>query len=165
MVELAAPMLTLGGAAVLWNRRRRGTVEAEGNAAAGVVGLRREEVREDGPRRTIYVYAKVAATPPGFPRPGTAAFDDPLGAAIDPGDWVPDGGAVRLTPLEQRVLELLADDRRDFEIAGELDLPLRYAREQVRRVRRKLAAKTIEETVARARGCGLLSAEGASVAP
>jgi 16S rRNA (guanine527-N7)-methyltransferase len=165
MVELAAPLLRLGGAAVLWRRRRRASVEAEGDAAATAVGLRRAEVREGAPRRSLHVYAKVAETPPGFPRPGAAAFLDPLGTDVDPDDWVPDGGAVRLTALEQQVLELLAEGRRDTETAAALDLPLRSARDLVRRVRRKLAAKSLDEAVARARGCGLLPAARRSVAP
>jgi DNA-binding CsgD family transcriptional regulator len=79
-----------------------------------------------------------------------------LGADIDPADWKPDGGTVHLTPMERQVLGLLTGDNRDVEIAAALDLPLRSAREQIRHVRRKLAAKTIEEAVDRARGCGLL---------
>jgi len=158
VVELAAPLLTLGGTAVLWERRRSAMYEAEGDAAAAVVGLRRESVLEEGRRCFLYPYTKVAQTPPGFPRPKAAAFRDPLGLQIDPAEWQPDGGAVRLTPFQQRVLELMAGGNSRMEIAATLDLTIVSARNEVRRVQRKLAAKTEEEAVARARGCGLLPA-------
>jgi 16S rRNA (guanine527-N7)-methyltransferase len=159
LVELAAPLLRLGGAAVLWTQRRL-SVEAETNAAADAVGLRCEEAREEGRKRVLYVYAKVARTPRALPRPGAAAMRDPLGVDTDPADWEPDGGTVRLTPVQQQVLELLADESRDVEIAAALKLPPRSARQEIRRIRRKLAAKTLDEAVARARGCGLLPASG-----
>jgi 16S rRNA (guanine527-N7)-methyltransferase len=158
IVELAAPLLKLGGVAVLWERRRSAMYEAEGDAAAAVVGLRREEMVEEGRRCFLYVYRKIRGTPSEFPRPNAAAYRAPLGLEIDPAEWKPDGGTVRLRPFQQQVLELMAGAKTRDEIAEALDLTTVSARNEIRRVQRKLAAKTIDEAVARARGCGLLPA-------
>lgn len=157
VVELAAPLLAIGGAAVLWGRRRRPTVEVDGEAAAAATGLHREQVREYERSRNLHVYEKVADTPSRFPRPGQAAFRDPLGADIDPEQWVPDDGAVSVSPLQRQVLELMADGESPARIAELLDLPYSTIKEQVRRVHRKLAAKTLDEALARARARGLLT--------
>ena len=44
----------------------------------------------EGARCVLYVYTKVAPTPPGFPRPRAGASRDPLGLQIDAADWEPE---------------------------------------------------------------------------
>jgi 16S rRNA (guanine527-N7)-methyltransferase len=157
VVELAAPLLVVGGAAVLWGpRRRRPAVEAEGDAAAAAIGLRLADIREPGTRRNLHVYEKVSETPSRFPRPRQGAFRDPLGTDVEPEQWVPDVGRVRLSAPPEKVLELMAEGESDRTISEVLDLPYATTRQEIRRLKRKFAAKTREEAVARARGCGLL---------
>src|SRR5215207_6202470 len=86
LCEYAAPLLREGGVLVAWKGSVRDAEEADGLAAAAVLGLERAEVRRVEPypgseRRTLHVFRKVAPTPAGYPRrPGMAA-KRPLTAA------------------------------------------------------------------------------------
>ena len=79
LCEYATPLLREGGVLVAWKGAVDAAEEADGLAAAAVLGLRREEVRAVEPypgseRRTLHVFRKVAPTPAGYPRrPGMAA--------------------------------------------------------------------------------------------
>ena len=77
--EYAAPLLREGGVLVAWKGAVDEVEEADGLAAAEVLGLAREAVLAVEPypgseRRTLHVFRKVAATPDRYPRrPGMAA--------------------------------------------------------------------------------------------
>jgi 16S rRNA (guanine(527)-N(7))-methyltransferase RsmG len=69
MVRLSAPLLVTGGTAVIFGKPKRDAAkEAEVQEAAEAVGLRPVTVQETTPvglgTRYLYVYEKVAATPP-----------------------------------------------------------------------------------------------------
>lgn len=84
--EYAAPLLRVGGSLVTWRGRRDAATDAKAERAAGELGLSPPEVHAVKPypasaHRHLYVLAKVAETPPRFPRrPGVAA-KRPLGHA------------------------------------------------------------------------------------
>jgi 16S rRNA (guanine527-N7)-methyltransferase len=85
LCEYAAPLLREGGALVAWKGAVDADEEADGLAAADVVGLRREEVRAVAPypgseRRTLHVFRKIAPTPTGYPRRPGMAVKRPLRA-------------------------------------------------------------------------------------
>jgi 16S rRNA (guanine527-N7)-methyltransferase len=85
LCEYAAPLLREGGALVAWKGAVDAEEEADGLAAAEVVGLRREEVRAVAPypgseRRTLHVFRKIAPTPAGYPRRPGMAVKRPLRA-------------------------------------------------------------------------------------
>ena len=77
--EYAAPLLRERGVLVAWKGAVGEVEEADGLAAAEVLGLAREAVLAVEPypgseRRTLHVFRKVAATPERYPRrPGMAA--------------------------------------------------------------------------------------------
>ena len=79
LCEYAAPLLREGGVLVAWKGSVGDAEEADGLAAAAVLGLERAEVRRVEPypgseRRALHVFRKVAPTPAGYPRrPGMAA--------------------------------------------------------------------------------------------
>jgi 16S rRNA (guanine527-N7)-methyltransferase len=79
LCEYAAPLLREGGVLVAWKGAVDAEEEADGLAAADVLGLRRDEVRPVRPypgseRRTLHVFRKIAPTPAGYPRrPGMPA--------------------------------------------------------------------------------------------
>jgi 16S rRNA (guanine527-N7)-methyltransferase len=79
LCEYAAPLLREGGVLVAWKGAVGAEEEADGLAAASVLGLEREAVRGAEPypgseRRTLHVFRKIAPTPAGYPRrPGMAA--------------------------------------------------------------------------------------------
>jgi 16S rRNA (guanine527-N7)-methyltransferase len=79
LCEYAAPLLREGGVLVAWKGAVGTEEEADGLAAASVLGLEREAVRSVEPypgseRRTLHVFRKIAPTPVGYPRrPGIAA--------------------------------------------------------------------------------------------
>ena len=79
LVEYAAPLLAPGGRLVAWKGDPDPAEEADGRAAAAALGLEESAVVPVQPfpgvrDRRLYVYAKVAQTPPGYPRrPGMAA--------------------------------------------------------------------------------------------
>ena len=84
LCEYAAPLLRAGGVLVAWKGARDADEEGAGARAAAAVGLEPVEVRAVTPfagahSRHLHVFAKVAPTPPRFPRrPGVAA-KRPLG--------------------------------------------------------------------------------------
>ena len=83
LCEYAAPLLGDGGVLVAWKGAVDGAEDADGLAAADVLGLRREEVRAVSPysgseRRTLHVFRKVAPTPGGYPRRPGMAVKRPL---------------------------------------------------------------------------------------
>ena len=85
LCEYAAPLLREGGALVAWKGAVDAEEEADGLAAAEVVGLRREQVRAVAPypgseRRTLHVFRKIAPTPAGYPRRPGMAVKRPLRA-------------------------------------------------------------------------------------
>jgi len=79
LCEYAAPLLREGGVLVAWKGAVGAEEEADGVAAAEILGLAREAVVPVEPypgseRRTLHVFRKVAPTPAGYPRrPGMAA--------------------------------------------------------------------------------------------
>jgi 16S rRNA (guanine527-N7)-methyltransferase len=86
LCEYAAPLLVEGGVLVAWKGAVDAAEDADGLAAAGALGLRREEVRgvepyEGSERRTLHVLRKIAPTPPGYPRRPGMAVKRPLRAA------------------------------------------------------------------------------------
>lgn len=73
LVEYAAPLLRPGGALVAWKGRRDGAEEADGAAAAAVMGMGSLDVRPVFPfpaalERHLYLSLKVSPTPPQYPR-------------------------------------------------------------------------------------------------
>lgn len=85
LAEYAAPLLRAGGVLVAWKGAVDPAEAADGEAAAGVLGLALEPVRAVTPyagsqRRTLYVMRKVAPTPPHFPRRSGIAAKRPLSA-------------------------------------------------------------------------------------
>ena len=77
--EYASPLLRVGGVLVAWKGAVEAAEEADGLAAAGLLGLERDAVLAVEPypgseRRTLHVFRKVAPTPDRYPRrPGMAA--------------------------------------------------------------------------------------------
>jgi 16S rRNA (guanine527-N7)-methyltransferase len=85
VLEYAAPLLRPGGHLVDWRGVRDSEEEAAADRAAGELGLARAEVREVKPfpaarNRYLHVFAKVAETPPRFPRRAGIAQKRPLGS-------------------------------------------------------------------------------------
>ncbi len=85
VAEYAAPLLTFGGALVAWRGKREAQVEAEGAAAAKMLGLSADEpVRvhpyDGAEHRYLHVMSKVMETPARFPRRTGMARKRPLGA-------------------------------------------------------------------------------------
>jgi 16S rRNA (guanine527-N7)-methyltransferase len=83
LVEYAAPLLHEGGALVAWKGRPDDDEERDGAAAATALGLRADPVVDvdDVPgadERHLYVYSKVAPTPPGYPRRAGMARKRPV---------------------------------------------------------------------------------------
>jgi 16S rRNA (guanine527-N7)-methyltransferase len=78
LVEYAAPLLELGGALVAWKGRPDPAEEADGAAAAAVLGMsapaaHRVEPFDRASDRHLYLSSKVRVTPPRYPRrPGMA---------------------------------------------------------------------------------------------
>ena len=84
VLEYAAPLLRMGGTLLDWRGKR--VLEEEGLAenAAGMLGLRRTEVRKVVPYQGardhhLHVFVKVAETPARFPRRAGMARKRPLG--------------------------------------------------------------------------------------
>jgi 16S rRNA (guanine527-N7)-methyltransferase len=85
LAEYAAPLLRDGGALVAWKGRAAAEEVRDGSAAAVAVGLQpaAKVAVADVPgadARALYVYSKVRATPPGFPRRAGMARKRPLRA-------------------------------------------------------------------------------------
>jgi 16S rRNA (guanine527-N7)-methyltransferase len=79
LCEYAAPLLREGGVLVAWKGAVDDAEEADGLAAAAILGLERDAVLAVEPypgseRRTLHVFRKIAPTPDRYPRrPGMAA--------------------------------------------------------------------------------------------
>lgn len=90
IVEYAAPLLVDGGTFVAWKGRRDPSAEADGVAAADIVGLEPgdsdpipvETSIHGADARHLYVYLKVRETPEEFPRREGMARKRPLQASI-----------------------------------------------------------------------------------
>ena len=85
LCEYAAPLLAMRGVLVCWKGARDPVEEAAGAAAANELGLDPVEIRCVEPfrgtrSRHLHVFAKVAATPPRFPRRAGIAAKRPLRA-------------------------------------------------------------------------------------
>jgi len=85
LVEYAAPLLALDGQLVAWKGAREPGEEADGVVAAAATGLELTEVfavpsRASAKYRHLYRYAKIAATPPRFPRRAGMARKRPFSA-------------------------------------------------------------------------------------
>ena len=85
LVEYAAPLLAIGGTFVAWKGAPADTEVRDGRAAAARLGLEVGEVVPVEPfpgaeRRTLYLYSKAFATPPGYPRRPGIARKRPLSA-------------------------------------------------------------------------------------
>ena len=78
LLEYSAPLLRDGGVLVAWKGHRDADEERDGDAAAALLGMTVEEVREVAPfpaaqARHLVVARKIAPTPARFPRrPGMA---------------------------------------------------------------------------------------------
>jgi 16S rRNA (guanine527-N7)-methyltransferase len=84
LVEYAAPLLAEGGRLVSWKGRPEPDEEAEGAAAAALVGMSAPERHPLGAapgadHRSLYSSMKVRPTPDGFPRRPGMARKRPLG--------------------------------------------------------------------------------------
>ena len=86
LVEYAAPLLADGGVLVAWKGVPEPGEEADGAAAAEILGLEPQDVVEVPPfpgadRRRLYVYLKVRSLPNGYPRRPGIARKRPLQAS------------------------------------------------------------------------------------
>jgi 16S rRNA (guanine527-N7)-methyltransferase len=84
LLEYAAPLLHAGGQLVAWKGRREPGEEADGSAAADLLGMSDPAVRPVEPsagadHRHLYLSMKVRSTPHGFPRRPGMARKRPLG--------------------------------------------------------------------------------------
>jgi 16S rRNA (guanine527-N7)-methyltransferase len=80
VLEWAAPLLAIGGTALLWARARDAVDEADARAAADATGMRVGEVCPLSKRRHIHSFVKRAETPAQFPRGPKAALLLPIRA-------------------------------------------------------------------------------------
>ena len=83
VLEYAAPLLTIGGTAVLWRGRTDPVAETRGAEVAARLGLELEDIRRVRPYaaatdRNLYLVSKVMDTPHGFPRRPGMALKRPL---------------------------------------------------------------------------------------
>jgi 16S rRNA (guanine527-N7)-methyltransferase len=83
VLEYAAPLLRIGGIAVVWKGARSTVEEEAGERAAAELGLGPGNITAVAPysgslNRHLYVYPKVSETPAGFPRRAGAARKKPL---------------------------------------------------------------------------------------
>jgi 16S rRNA (guanine527-N7)-methyltransferase len=86
LCEYAAPLLALDGSLVAWKGAVADPEATAGARAAGALGLSapraiRIEPYAGSVAHQLYVFRKVAPTPPGFPRRAGAARKRPLGMA------------------------------------------------------------------------------------
>jgi len=84
LAEYAAPLLCEGGALVAWKGARDEVEEGAGDAAAGILGLGKAEIRGVSPfagarDRHLHVFTKRSPTPDRFPRRAGMARKRPLG--------------------------------------------------------------------------------------
>ena len=85
LAEYAAPLLAPGGMLIAWKGRRDEAEEADGAAAAAIVGLEAAEVHRVDPfsaarDRHLHVFRKVAPAPERYPRRPGMARKRPLSA-------------------------------------------------------------------------------------
>jgi 16S rRNA (guanine527-N7)-methyltransferase len=85
LAEYAAPLLAPGGTLIAWKGRRDEAEEADGTAAAALVGLAPAEIHRvepfaDAHDRHLHVFRKVAPAPERFPRRPGMARKRPLSA-------------------------------------------------------------------------------------
>jgi 16S rRNA (guanine527-N7)-methyltransferase len=83
LAEYAAPLLVAGGSLVAWKGKVDPSEEADGVAAATLLGLEAQPPRAAEPfagaeHRWLYVYSKVSATPERYPRREGMARKRPL---------------------------------------------------------------------------------------
>jgi 16S rRNA (guanine527-N7)-methyltransferase len=83
LAEYAAPLLLAGGSLVAWKGKVDPSEEADGVAAATMLGLEAEPARAVEPlpgadHRWLYVYSKVSPTPERYPRREGMARKRPL---------------------------------------------------------------------------------------
>jgi 16S rRNA (guanine527-N7)-methyltransferase len=86
LVEYAAPLLRDGGVLVAWKGEPEAGEVADGDHAAGVLGLAPARVvpvppRPGADRHSLYVYLKVGSVPNGYPRRAGMARKRPLRAS------------------------------------------------------------------------------------
>ncbi|HTX32961.1 MAG TPA: 16S rRNA (guanine(527)-N(7))-methyltransferase RsmG [Solirubrobacteraceae bacterium] len=86
-LEYAAPLLRVGGTAILWRGRRQPEVDSALTTAAAELGLGQPGIHRVHPyrgavNRHLYVVGKLEETPPRFPRRPGVALKRPLGAKI-----------------------------------------------------------------------------------
>jgi 16S rRNA (guanine527-N7)-methyltransferase len=86
LVEYAAPLLRVGGSLVAWKGRRDAAEEADGEAAAQLLGMETPTAVRVQPFRAatdrhLYVSSKVSSTPTKFPRRPGMARKRPLGVS------------------------------------------------------------------------------------
>ena len=84
VAEYAAPLLSVGGALLVWRGRRNPEEEADGAEAASQLGLEAHSPilvspYEGAQHRHLQLMLKVRSTPPGFPRRPGLARKRPLG--------------------------------------------------------------------------------------
>ena len=89
VLEYAAPLLRVGGTAVLWRGRRDVDEERRAAIAAEELGLATKDVRSVRPfsgaeHRHLHSYVKLAPTPERFPRRAGIARKRPLGGPKPP---------------------------------------------------------------------------------
>lgn len=85
LVEYAAPLLRLDGVLIAWKGDVGESEAADGDAAAAQVGCEPSQIVSVTPfpgsqHRTLYVFRKVAETPPRYPRRAGIAAKRPLTA-------------------------------------------------------------------------------------
>jgi 16S rRNA (guanine527-N7)-methyltransferase len=86
LVEYAAPLLEIGGRLVAWKGQPEPSEEADGTAAAEMLGMGAPEAVDVEPfaaalSRRLYVSSKVMSTPAGYPRRPGIARKRPLRAS------------------------------------------------------------------------------------
>jgi 16S rRNA (guanine527-N7)-methyltransferase len=89
LVEYGAPLLRVGGALVAWKGHRDAADEADGAAAAALVGMSDPEAHRVTPfegagERHLYLSSKVSPTPSGYPRREGMARKRPIRASTRP---------------------------------------------------------------------------------
>jgi len=168
MVRLAAPLLVVGGTAVIWgNPKRDPAKEADAQAVAEAAGLRPVTVHRTKPvglgPRHLYVYEKVAATPPrrSLKRKKT---DGSIGRPARER-----GRAVAVAEVQRRAVERLERAARrvqEFEALGgehpDTAAQLEHARAVAHKVERRV--EVLAQRVARAER-RLRAREGKSIDP
>lgn len=86
LIEYAAPLLAVGGSLVAWKGARDATEEADGRAAAAIIGMSDPIARPVQPfaaaqERNLYLSSKVSPTPTAYPRRAGMARKRPIRAS------------------------------------------------------------------------------------